>query len=95
MEDNIEIKNIIELIYHAEDEKLDKKIKQINKNIKDKVKNINIEELLENTKRPNDPSKALTRLEENYSIKIAEYNKEFYKQGFIRGVNLIIDCLKR
>ena len=90
MEDNIEIKNIIELIYDAEDEKLDKKIKQINKNIKDKVKNINIEELLENTKRPNELSKALTRLEENYSIKIAEYNKEF-----IRGVNLIIDCLKR
>ena len=60
-----------------------------------KHKNINIEELLENTKRPNELSKALTRLEENYSIKIAEYNKEFYKQGFIRGVNLIIDCLKR
>ena len=27
-------------------------------------------------------------------IKISEYNKEFYKQGFIDGINLIINCLK-
>lgn len=32
-------------------------------------------------------------IEDNYNIKITKYNKEMYKQGFIDGVNLIINYL--
>ena len=33
-------------------------------------------------------------MEDNYNIKISEYNKAMYKQGFIDGINLILECLK-
>lgn len=92
--ENIKYRDILELIYQAEEQKLDEKIKQLNKRIKDKIKDIDIEKLLEDTSKPSELSKALEKVEENYSIKIAEYNKEFYKEGFIDGVNLIINCLK-
>ena len=92
--ENIKYRDILELIYQAEEQKLYEKIKQLNKRIKDKIKDIDIEKLLEDTSKPSELSKALEKVEENYSIKIAEYNKEFYKEGFIDGVNLIINCLK-
>lgn len=90
----IENRDIIELIYLAEGEKLDKKIQKINKQIKDEIKNIEIEKNLKNPSNINELKKVLETIEENYSIKIAYYNKEFYKQGFSDGVNLIINCLK-
>ena len=34
------------------------------------------------------------KIEDNYNMRITEYNKEIYKQGFIDGVNLILNCLK-
>ncbi len=86
--------NIIEIIYKSEEEKLDRKIKQINKNIKEKIRDINVNKLLENISKTNELKKVLEQIEENYNVKISEYNKEFYKQGFIDGVNLIINCLK-
>ena len=86
--------NIIEIIYQSEEEKLDRKIKQINKNIKEKIRDINVNKLLENISKTNELKKVLEQIEENYNVKISEYNKEFYKQGFIDGVNLIINCLK-
>ena len=92
--EEMKYKDMIELIYQAEEKALDEKIKQANKKIKEKVKDINIEKLLENTSKPNDLNKALERIEENYSIKISQYTKDFYKQGFIDGVNLIINCVK-
>lgn len=92
--ENIKYRDILEVIYQAEEQKLDEKIKKLNKRIKDKIKDIDIEKLLEDTSKPSELSKALEKVEENYSIKIAEYNKEFYKEGFIDGVNLIINCLK-
>lgn len=88
-------KDMIELIYNAEEKILEEKIKDVNKKTKEKIKNINLEKILENTSKPNELKKALEKIEENYSIKIAEYNKEFYKQGFRDGVNLIINCLKK
>ena len=87
-------KDIIELIYNAEEKILDEKIKQANKKTKEKIKDINVEKLLENSSKPTELKKTLERIEENYSIKISQYNKEFYKQGFIDGVNLIINCVK-
>lgn len=94
MEENIKFKDMIELIYQAEEKILDDKIKQVNKKVKDKIKDIDMEKLLDGTAKTNELTKALEQIEENYSIKIAEYNKEFYKQGFIDGVNLMINCLK-
>ena len=94
MEEKIINKNIIEKIYQAEEKRLDETIKEVNKKVKDQIKDINIRKLLENTPNPNELEKVLERIEENYSIKIAQYNQEFYKQGFIDGVNLIINCFK-
>ncbi len=90
----IKDKDIIELIYSAEGNILDEKIKQVNKRIKEKLKDINIEEILKNTTQLEELKKAFDIIEENYSIKISQYNKEFYRQGFIDGVNLIINCIK-
>ena len=90
----MQYKDMIELIYQAEEKILDEKIKQADKKIKEKVKDINIDKLLESTSKPNDLNKALEKIEENYSIKIAQYTKDFYKQGFIDGVNLIINCMR-
>lgn len=94
MEENIKYRDILELIYQAEEKILDEKIKQANKKVKDKIKNINIEKIWEDTSKPSELRKIFEKIEDNYSIKIAEYNKEFYKQGFIDGVNLMINCLK-
>ena len=91
--EEMKYKDMIELIY-PEEKTLDEKIKQANKKIKEKIKDIDIEKLLENTSKPSDLNKTLEKIEENYSIKIAQYTKEFYKQGFIDGVNLIINCIK-
>ena len=93
--EEMKYKDIIEIIYNAEEKILDEKIKQANKKTKEKIKDINVEKLLENSSKPTELKKTLERIEENYSIKISQYNKEFYKQGFIDGVNLIINCLIR
>ena len=94
MDENIEYKDIIELIYKAEEETLDNKIKEVNKRVKDKIKDINIEKLLDGRTTKSEITKIFETIEENYSIRIAEYDKEFYKQGFIDGVNLMINCCK-
>ena len=76
-QENLKEKDIIEIIYNSQEEQIDKIIKKVNKEIKEELKIINIE----------------TAIEDNYNIKITKYNKEMYKQGFIDGVNLIINCL--
>ena len=77
-EENLKEKNIIEIIYNSQEEQIDKIIKKANKEIKEELKTINKE----------------VAIEDNYNIKITKYNKEMYKQGFIDGVNLMINCLK-
>ena len=94
MEENIKFRDMIELMYQAEEKILDEKIKQANKKIKNKIKEIPTEKLIEETSKPTELKKALERIEENYSIKIAQYNREFYKQGFIDGINLMMNCFK-
>ena len=93
--EEMKYKDIIELIYNAEEKILDEKIKKVNQKTREKIKDINVEKLLENSSKPTELSKAFEKIEENYSIKISQYNKEFYRQGFIDGVNLIINCLIR
>ena len=60
--ENIKYRDILELIYQAEEQKLDEKIKQLNKRIKDKIKDIDIEKLLEDTSKPSELSKALEKV---------------------------------
>ena len=93
--EEIENKDIIELIYQAEEKVLDEKIKQANKKIKENIKDINIEKIMENTSKPNDLTKVLKKIKKIKGKKISQYIKEFYKQGFIDGVNLIINCIKK
>ena len=93
--EEMKYKDIIELIYNAEEKILDEKIKKVNQKTREKIKDINVEKLLENSSKPTELSKAFEKIEENYSIRISLYNKEFYRQGFIDGVNLIINCLIR
>lgn len=87
-------KDIIGLIYQGQEKVLDEKIRQVNQKIKEQIKDINISKLLEDSSMPDELKKAFEKIEKNYSIKIAEYTKEFYKQGVLDGVNLMINCLK-
>ena len=87
-------RDILELIYQAEEKTLDELIKKANKKVKDQIKDIDLEKILENTEKQTQLAKVFDQIEENYSIKITQYNKEFYKQGFIDGVHLMINCLK-
>lgn len=92
--EEIKYKNMIELIYQAQEKILDEKMKRANRKVKEQIKNVDIKGVLKEAAKPNELQKVFERIEENYSIKISEYNKEFYKQGFLDGVNLMINCLK-
>ena len=43
-----------------------------------------------NNKELND---LINKIEENNNIKISYLSKKIYKQGFIDGVNLLLECL--
>ena len=59
-----------------------------------KIKKDNIGKIIKESENSNELKEILNQIEENYSIRITQYNKEIYKQGFIDGVNLMINCLK-
>ena len=84
--EEIKYKNMIELIYQAQEKILDEKMKRANRKVKEQIKDIDIKGTLEEAAKPNELQKVFER--------ISEYNKEFYKQGFLDGVNLMINCLK-
>ena len=90
-------KDIIEIIYNSQEEIIDEIIKkvnqEINKKIKEELKTINTETVMENTNNPKKLKEIFNKIEDEYNIKISKYNKEIYKQGFIDGVNLMINCL--
>ena len=96
--DELEIMNhnqIIKKIYKGEEEKIDNIIREANKEIKDELKVINIENIIDNANNPREIRNILNDIEDNYNIKITKYNEEMYKLGFIDGINLIIECLKK
>ena len=96
--DELEIMNnnqIIKKIYKGEEEKIDNIIKEANKEIKDELKVINIENIIDNANNPREIRNILNDIEDNYNIKITKYNEEMYKLGFMDGINLIIECLKK
>ena len=55
---------------------------------------IDLEKIIKSSNYEIELKKVFNKLEDNYNMKFTEYNKEFYKQGFIDGVNLILNCLK-
>ena len=86
---------IIKKIYKGEEDKIDNIIKEANKEIKDELKVINIENIIDNANNPREIRNILNDIEDNYNIKITKYNEEMYKLGFIDGINLMIECLKK
>lgn len=83
MENIINNKDMIKLIYEAQSEEIDKIIKKVNLELKGKLQEIDLDEEI------------LDKIEENYNIKISKYNEEIYKKGFIDGVNTILNCIKQ
>ncbi len=93
-EEKLQEKEIIEIIYNSQEEQVDKIIKKANKEIKEELKTINTETVIGDSNNPKELKEIFNKIEDNYNIKITKYNKEIYKQGFIDGVNLMINCLK-
>ena len=93
MSEKIINKDIIEKIYYTQEKDLDKKITEVNQKIKDKIKDIDTSNI-EKSENSREIKEMLETIEENYSIKISNYIKEYYKQGFVDGVNLMINCLR-
>ena len=87
-------KDIINIIYYAQEEKIDKILKKADERLKGKLEKINLERIIEDSNCAKELKDVFNKIEDNNNIKITEYNKELYKQGFIDGVNLILNCLK-
>lgn len=90
---NLKEKNMINILYQVQDEKIDEILKKTDKKLNDKLKKINFKEIEDDSNCEQELKEILNKIEDNYNIKITEYNKEMYKQGFIDGVNLILNCL--
>lgn len=96
MENKKRKNEVLEIIYKAQQEKLDEIIKNKRIEIKDTIKTIDVEEMIKNIENKKDQIKIkeiIKEMEDNYNIKMSEYNKVMYKQGFIDGINLILECL--
>lgn len=83
MENIINNKDMIKLIYEAQSEEIDKIIKKVNLELKGKLQEVDLDE------------ETFCKIEENYNIKISKYNEEIYKKGFIDGFNTILNCIKQ
>ena len=59
---------IIKKIYKGEEEKIDNIIKEANKEIKDELKVINIENIIDNVDNPREIRNILNDIEDNYNI---------------------------
>ncbi len=89
------IESTIENIYEIKYEILDQKVAQKLKENKYKLKKTDEYKILDEIKEKllrKQLEQLLKEIEENNSIKNSIIMKEMYKQGFIDGVNLIIDC---
>ena len=86
--------DVINLIYQARAEKIDEILKNVDEKLKGRVKTVEIKRIIEDSNCEKQLIEKLNKIEDNYNMKITEYNKEMYKQGFVDGVNLILNCLK-
>lgn len=91
---NLKKEDMINIIYQSQEEKIDKIIKKVDENIKEKLEKVNLEKIIEDSDCAEQLKDTFNKIEDNYNIKITEYSKGMYKQGFIDGVNLILNCLK-
>lgn len=87
-------KDMIDIIYQSQEEKIDEILRKTDETIKEKLEKVKIDKIIEDSNCVEQLKKEFNKIEDNYNIKITEYNKEMYKQGFIDGVNLIFNCLK-
>lgn len=94
MEEKFEIKDMLEIIYKGKEEELDEKIKKINNELKNETNQENDKNIIQIIEKDPKLQKIFENIEENYSIKIATNIKEFYKQGIIDGITLMINVLK-
>ena len=89
--------NLLEKIYLAQEEKIDKTLRKTINEAKAKMKNVDAETMLEkydnNTKE--EMKKILYEIEENNNIKLAHLTRDIYEQGFKDGVKLIIECMDK
>ena len=91
---NFEEQDMINVIYQAQEEKLDNILKNVDKKLKSKLKKMDLEIIRDDSNYKINLKEVFNKWEDNYNIKVTEYNKEFYRQGFIDGVNLLFNCLK-
>ena len=94
MENNFYKKDMMRLIYKAQEEKIDNIIKKINREVKDEIKTINLEKILNDSNNYKELQEIFGKIEDNYNIKITKYNEEMYKKGFIDGVNFMLNCFE-
>ena len=85
-------KDMINIIYLAQEENIDKILKKTDERLKDKLEKIDIERIIEDSNCAKELKEIFNKIEDNNNIKITKYNKELYKKGFIDGVNLILNC---
>ena len=95
MEIKIEYENIIKNLYNSREEKIDEIIKKQEKNIKNKVEEVSLEELIDKKDDIDGLKKVYDEIQNNYEIKISKYCEAIYEQGIKDGVNFMIDCLKK
>ena len=83
---------LLEKLYLSQEEKIDEILKEAKNELNNKLIETNQEKILKkyNNKELND---LIDEIEENNNIKMSYFNKKLYKQGFIDGVNLLIECL--
>ena len=93
--ENFEEKDMINMIYQAQEEKIDEILKNVDKKLKDQLEVIASERIIEDSYCAEQAKEILNKIEENYNIKITEYNKEIYKKGFMDGVNMLLNCLRK
>lgn len=87
------IKNkLLEKVYLSQEEKIDEILKEAKNGLNNKLIETNQERILKkyNNKEVSD---LIDKIEENNNIKISYLNKKMYEQGFIDGVNLLLECL--
>lgn len=94
----IEIKDLIENFYNSEYENLDKIIIKCEKTEKMKELKKSEEKLWKEFKEKNKIeneilSSTKEKIENNENKRLSIYNKTMYKQGFIDGINLLINCI--
>ena len=93
MEENFK-KDMINLIYKAQEEKIDMILKQTDKIIKDDLKTINLEKIIGVSDISEELKEVFAKIEDNYNIRISRYNEQMYKKGFIDGVNFMFNCFQ-